>query len=125
MKTRHYRDLQIWQCSMDLVRQIYSATGNFPKQEIFGLASQLRRAAVSIPSNIAEGQGRGTDRSFTLFLKQARGSLFELQTQIELARDLSLIEPHEADKLLHETVEIARMLNGLLRTLSANCTDAS
>lgn len=84
---------------------------------MFGLASQMRRAAVSVPSNIAEGQGRGSEKSFALFLSQARGSLHELQTQLELARNLGMI-PHEAAaRLLEAAAEIARMLHGLTATI--------
>ncbi|HEX3986149.1 MAG TPA: four helix bundle protein [Acidobacteriaceae bacterium] len=79
MDTRRFRDLQVWQRSMALARYVYAATESLPQSELFGLSSQIRRAAVSIPSNIAEGRGRTTDKSFAAFLSQARGSLYELQ----------------------------------------------
>jgi four helix bundle protein len=117
MKTRHFRDLQVWQRSMVLVRDIYTATQGFPKNEVFGLTSQLRRAAVSVPSNLAEGHGRTSDKSFAVFVGQARGSLFELETQLELSSSLGFLDPRTLDLLLKECTEIARMLNGLLNTL--------
>ncbi|MGI8771389.1 MAG: four helix bundle protein [Acidobacteriaceae bacterium] len=90
-RTRHFRDLIAWQKSMDLARAAYRLTDDMPQQERFGLTSQIRRSAVSVPSNIAEGHGRLTDRGFAAFLGQARGSLFELQTQIELAATLTYV----------------------------------
>lgn len=123
MKTRNFRDLQVWQRSIQLARAIYLATGDFPASEAFGLTSQIRRAAASIPANIAEGQGRGTDRSFALFIRQARGSLLELETHIELAHSLGWLKPDCYHPLLQEASEIARMLNGLLRTLRASQSD--
>ncbi len=117
MKTRTFRDLQVWQRSMSLAREIYMTTQAFPKTEIFGLTSQLRRAAVSVPSNIAEGQGRLSDRHFALFLGHARGSLSELETQIELAQSLGYLNATVRDALIGECAEIGRMLNGLLKTL--------
>ena len=80
MKTRRFRELLIWQDSMSLAREVYAVTNEFPRSEVFGLQSQLRRAAISIPSNIAEGHGRLSDKSFAVFLGQARGSLFEIET---------------------------------------------
>ncbi len=117
MKTRRFRDLHVWQRSMRLVEVVYTATRPFPKEELFGLASQMRRAAVSIPSNIAEGQGRDSDKSFALFLSQARGSLYELETQTELARNLGMLSLQQAQGLLAETAEINRMLNALRSAL--------
>ena len=103
---------------MELARNTYAATAVFPKSEVFGLTSQMRRAAVSVPSNIAEGQGRGSDRSFRIFLAQARGSLFELETQSELASGFGYIQPPAAVDLVRECQEITRMINGLLSTLN-------
>ena len=118
MKTRHYRDLQVWQKAMELARDVYVATQAFPESEIFGLTSQMRRAAVSVPSNIAGGHGRSSDKSFRVFLAQARGSLFELETQIELASGFGYIQAEPAGVLAQKCQEIARMLNGLLSTLN-------
>jgi four helix bundle protein len=125
MKTRNFRDLQVWQRSMRLAREIYLATGDFPPSEAFGLTNQIRRAASSIPANIAEGQGRGTDRSFALFIRQARGSLLELETHVELAQSLGWLSPDRSQQILQEAREITRMLNGLLRTLRASQSDPS
>lgn len=102
---------------MLLAEEVYAATRDFPKDELFGLVGQLRRAAVSIPSNIAEGHGRASDKNFALFLTQARGSLCELQTQLELSRNLGMVEAQRAEHLLAGASEVARMLHGLLRTL--------
>jgi four helix bundle protein len=119
IRTRHFRDLLVWQKSMQLARDVYHYTSTFPKSEMFGLVSQMRRAAVSVPSNIAEGHGRLSDRMLRVFLAQARGSLFELETQTELARDLELLQALDADRLLEQASEISRMLNGLIRVLES------
>jgi four helix bundle protein len=120
MKTRHFRDLLVWRRSMALARSVYTATELLPKSEMFGLVSQIRRSAVSVPSNIAEGHGRLTDKLFALFLGQARGSLYELQTQVELAGNLEYLSPETVDVILQEAAEIARMLNGLLSALQTD-----
>ena len=117
MKTRHFRDLIVWQRSMKLAAVVYAATKDFPKDEMFGLTSQIRRAAVSVPSNIAEGHGRLTDNGFAVFLGQARGSLFEVETQIEIAITLGYIKATDARKIIAECDEVGKMLNGLLNTL--------
>lgn len=117
MKTRHFRDLLVWQHAMKLARCVYEVVRDFPKEEIFGLSSQIRRAAVSIPSNIAEGHGRTTRKGFAVFLAQARGSLNELETQLELAENLGYLTKSNLQQLLTESAEVGRMLNGLLRTL--------
>ncbi len=80
-----YRDIKVWQKAIELVMEIYSCTRSFPKEEMYGLIGQLRRAAISVPSNIAEGKGRRTDKGFLLFLHHARGSIFELETQLTIA----------------------------------------
>jgi four helix bundle protein len=117
METRHFRDLTVWQRSMALARHVYGMTESFPKSEIFGLTGQIRRAAVSVPSNIAEGRGRATDKSFSVFLTQARGSLYELQTQVQLARDLGMASEVQANEILAESAEIGSMIHGLLAAL--------
>jgi four helix bundle protein len=119
MKTRCFRDLLVWQQAMNLTRGVYEAAQKFPKREIFGLSSQVCRAAVSVPSNIAEGHGRSSDKSFALFLAQARGSLNELETQLEIAGGLGYISSDRLQDLLTESAEVGRMLNGLLRALSS------
>jgi four helix bundle protein len=119
VRTRYFRDLLVWQKSMLLAHAIYRSTGGFPKSEIFGLTGQMRRAAVSVPSNIAEGHGRLTDGSMRVFLAQARGSLFELETQIELASGLGYLKSDTGKELLENCREIGRMLNGLLAVLES------
>jgi four helix bundle protein len=103
-----------------MAQSVCVVTRDFPSEERFGLTSQLRRAAVSIPSNIAEGHGRGSDAAFAFFLKQAKGSLFEIQTQLELSVKLELIEPDRARSLFAESEELAKMLNGLLRSIQTD-----
>ena len=112
-----YRDLIAWQKSMKLVIDIYSATRAFPASEIYGLSSQLRRAAVSVPSNIAEGQARFSQKEFHRFLSQARGSLVEIETQLLIARELKYLAPPEVARLMAATDELGRILNGLLASI--------
>ncbi|HUY80706.1 MAG TPA: four helix bundle protein [Acidobacteriaceae bacterium] len=100
VRTRHFRDLLVWQKSMVLGKAVCLKTAEFPKQEQYGITSQMRRAAVSVRSNIAEGHGRLSDGSLRVFLGQARGSLFELETQIELARDLEYLQTKDAKDLI-------------------------
>ncbi len=118
-RTRYYRDLQVWQKAMVLARAVYGHTSTFPKTEAFGLTAQMRRAAVSVPSNIAEGHGRLTDGNMRQFLAQARGSLYELETQIELACGLEYLEPQSEKELLESCREVGRMLNGLMGVLES------
>jgi len=113
-RTRYFKDLLVWQKSMQLARDVYRETSRFPKAEMFGFTSQLRRAVVSVPSNIAEGHGRLSDKSLRVFLAQARGSLYEVETQLQLAADLGYL-PVTAERGMNgQCEEIARMLNGLL-----------
>ena len=111
-----YRDLIAWQKAMDLVEHVYRATVMFPKEELYGLKSQMRRAAVSIPSNIAEGQGRRTtNEEFNRFLLIALGSLCELETQIELTVRLKILDDSETAASLRESSkEVGRLINGLV-----------
>jgi four helix bundle protein len=118
MRTRHFRELVVWQKAMELTRQVYRETAELPKSEIFGLQSQMRRAAVSVPSNIAEGHGRLSDQLLRVFLAQARGSLCELETQIQLCEDLGFIRSTRAHELFELGNEVGRMINGLLKTLN-------
>ena len=113
-RTRHYRDLLVWQKAMNLARVVYRETERLPAKEVYGLQSQMRRAAISVPSNIAEGHGRLNDGHFRQFLAVSRGSLFELQTQLELARDLTLLEAGCVASTLELCDEVARMINGPL-----------
>ena len=116
-KPKHYKDLLIWQKGMFLTKLIYKLTAAFPPEERFGLTSQLRRAAVSVPSNIAEGQARHGSREFLHFLSNAEGSLAELETQLILAVDLSLSKKEEVESALNELSELQKMIAGLKRKL--------
>lgn len=115
---KDYKELVVWQKAMELVIAIYKATNTFPNEELYGLTSQIRRAAVSVPSNIAEGQGRQTRGEFRQFLGQARGSLAELETQLLIAHSLGYLE--DCSELLAQRVEVARLLNGLLNSLTSS-----
>jgi four helix bundle protein len=112
-----HRDLQIWQKSMDLVTQVYKAVEDFPDFEKFGLTSQIRRAAVSIPANIAEGFGRKSQKEFGRFLNISMGSLFELQTELEVSFNLGFIGEDLFKELYSNTREIERMMSSFKRTL--------
>src|SRR5580692_2999015 len=112
-----YRDLVVWKKSMALVLEVYRCTQPFPKTETYGLTSQLRRAAVSIPSNIAEGHGRRSTGEFKQFLGHARGSLAEVETQVLIAQDLCYLNLEQSEKLLRSAAEVGRIINGLLVSL--------
>lgn len=114
-----FKDLKAWQKSMVLVQDIYRITRTFPKEETFGLTIQMRRAAVSIPSNIAEGKGRATNKDFVHFLHQARGSVLELETQVLIAHALGYLDKLQAQESEKQTTEVAMILNGLINSLSA------
>lgn len=114
-----YRELVVWQKAMDLVTEIYRITASFPNEERFGLSSQARRAAVSIPSNIAEGHGRKATGAYLNHISIAYGSLMELETQIQIAKRLNFLSAEEVSAILEKISEIARMLNGLKKSLSA------
>jgi four helix bundle protein len=109
---------------MQVVKRVYEATDRFPRQEIYGLASQMQRAAVSVVSNIAEGAGRFSDREFKHFLSQARGSLFELETQILIAEERQYLTDTLTRDLLRRTEEISRMLSGLRESIRPRAGDA-
>ena len=115
---RSYRDLVAWQKSMVLVIDVYRCTQAFPRAEMYGLAAQLRRAAVSVPSNIAEGQGRISTGEFKQFLGCARGSLLEIETQISIAQGLGYLPQESCEPLLHQCAEVGRILNGLIKSLA-------
>ena len=117
MITSH-KDLIVWQKAVALAGKVYAATRQLPRDERFGLSLQLRRAAVSIPSNIAEGSARRTRAEFVQYLHIARGSLSEIETQVMIARDQGFLSAR--DCLLEEIAEIGRMLNALIRRLAAN-----
>jgi len=110
-----FKNLKVWHTSMELVELVYVITKSLPNSEAFNLISQINRSAVSIPSNIAEGKGRGSDKEFKQFLYIARGSLFELRTQLELARRLGYIDSDK--KVIEKIVEVQSMLNSLIQKL--------
>jgi four helix bundle protein len=113
-----YQDLLVWQRSMNLVESVYRLTESFPSVEQWGLVSQMRRAAISVPSNIAEGYGRQATGEYRHHLSIARGSLLELETQILLSQRLKYLKPEDADSALKEIDEISRMLATLVAKLS-------
>jgi len=114
---RSFRDLVAWQKAMLLVTEIYRVTRRFPSEEMFGLVSQMRRAAVAIPSNIAEGQARASTGEFRQFLGHARGSLAELETQIQIAKNLNYLSEAQTSALSETAMEVGRILNGLIAAL--------
>lgn len=115
-----FRDLLVWRRSHQFVLDIYGASGSFPKSEQFGLTGQLRRAAVSIMSNIAEGFGRASNNDFYRFLVIARGSVSEVQAQLLISRDLGFLSDNLYDKLYGESVEIHKMLNKFMKSLKTH-----
>lgn len=117
MDVRSYRDLIAWQKAMDLVAEIYSSTQVFPKAEMYGLVSQLRRAAVSVPSDIAEGHARQSTGEFRQFLGHALGSVAELDTQILIGEKLGYLDADRSNNLLSRTREVGKIINGLIRAL--------
>lgn len=116
----HFRKILVWQKSMFLVTKIYKAARTFPKEEMFGLTSQIRRSSVSIPSNIAEGSGRESSKDFLRFLYISLGSIFEMQTQLEIAKNIIYINEEEFNLLYEDSREIERMLASLIRKIKDN-----
>lgn len=114
-----YRELKVWQTGLELAKLVYQLSSRFPKQEMYGLSSQIQRAAVSVPSNIAEGAARDSTKEFLQFLATALGSLYELETQLILAEQLLYIEKQDLEIALLKADEISRMLRGLQKTLRA------
>jgi four helix bundle protein len=115
MSVRRHHDLKAWQAAMALVKEVYAVTCSFPREEVYGLTSQMRRAAVSVPSNIAEGAARSSTREFIQFLTVARGSLSELETQFFISRELGYI--HDTGKLESAIEELFRIIGGLVESL--------
>jgi len=116
---RDYKDLQVWQKGMALAKQIYQMTQAFPSEEKFGIVSQMRRAAVSVPSNIAEGQARNTTGEFVQFLSHAEGSLAELDTQVRLSVTLGFCRQPDGESVSASITELQKMLNSLRGKLAA------
>lgn len=121
-KIKSFRELLVWQKSILLVTEIYKLTAGFPKEEIFGLISQMRRSAISIPSNIAEGFGRNSQGDFKRFLNIALGSTYELQTQIEIAYNLEFINKENYKNIMDGCLELEKMLNSLVSKIVSKST---
>jgi four helix bundle protein len=117
-KIKTYRDLIIWQKSLALVTEIYKITKLFPKDETYGLTAQMRRCAVSIPSNIAEGYGRNSSSDYVRFLRIAMGSLYELQTQLEISLNLKYLKADDFKKFYESSREVERMISSMIRKIS-------
>jgi four helix bundle protein len=116
--TQSYRDLLVWQKGVALAKEIYKITAGFPSEEKFGLVSQMRRAVVSIPSNLAEGQARNTSGEFVQFISYAEGSLAELDTQLTLAVELNFLPAEKSKFCMDSIMELRRMANGLRRVIT-------
>lgn len=112
-----FRNLNVWKKATELVLKVYQVTKNFPKEEVYGLTSQIRRCAVSIPSNIAEGSERSTHKDFANFARIAKGSIAELETQLLIALNLGYIDKKACENLLREIIAIRKMLSGLISKL--------
>ena len=115
-----FRDLLVWQKAIALVTQVYVVTRSFPSEERYGLTSQIRRAAVSVPSNIAEGQGRNSRKEFLQFLGIARGSLQEVETQVRLAMRFHYLTGERGSAIVDAIAEVSRILNGLVSSLTTD-----
>ena len=118
MKIKSYRDLIVWQKFMELITAVYVITKEFPKEELYALTSQIRRSAVSVPSNIADGYGRNSTQDYVRFLQIACGSLYEMQTQLEINLNLKYMEREKSEVIFTLINEIERMLNSMIRKLS-------
>ena len=117
---KDFRQLKVWEMSHQLALAIYKVTKEFPKEELYGLTSQIRRSSMSIPTNIAEGCGRNTDADFARFLQMAMGSASETEYQLILARDLEFLPKDSYEKLHNEVEEVKRILASLLKTIRAD-----
>lgn len=117
MAVKSYKELETWQVAMKLVGEVYRVSKTFPKEELYGLTNQIRRAAVSVPSNIAEGQGRSSTPDFLRHLSIARGSLYEVETQLLIAAQLDYLPSQDVNGLTDLTASLGRLLNGLTRSL--------
>ena len=122
MKTSDYKELQVWQKAMDLVVEIYKISKLLPKEEVYGISDQLRRSAVSIPSNIAEGQSRNSAKEFIQFLSIARGSLAELETQLLICIKVNMLSEDNIAEAQNITTEVGKMIKGLMNKLNSQLT---
>ena len=120
---RSYQDLDAWKLAMRLTRTVYEVTKGFPSDERFGLTSQVRRASVSIPSNVAEGWGRGSTQDYARFLRMARGSLYEVETQLIIARDLGYVDEGSLAGAIEQATEAGRVLAGLTKSIENKLTN--
>lgn len=120
---RNYRDLRVWQAAMELAEQIYHLTRGFPREELYVLTSQMRRAAVSVPSNIAEGYGRSGRKQYLSFLAIAQGSIKELETQVMLASRVGCCSADDAEPVLELAASTARQLHALIRAIEKSAPD--
>ncbi len=118
MSLFNYKDLSVWQKSMDLVAEIYNLTQLLPKEETFGLTNQMRRAAVSVPSNIAEGHSRFSKKEYKQFISIAHGSTAELETQLLICEKLGYLSPYQIEKAEKDCISIGKMLNKLVESLT-------
>ena len=123
MAIKTYRDLKVWKDAMNLAAEVQSLTKTFPRDEVYGLTSQIRRSAISVPSNIAEGYGRESTGSYVHFLKTARGSLNELETQLLLAERFGYVLSPTSEDLLKQADSLGRMLSGLIRAIQSPSAD--
>lgn len=115
--SQHFKDLIVWQKSMDLVTEVYCVADSFPKREVYSLTDQIRRAAVSVPSNIAEGQAHFSKAEFAHFLRHSAASLAELETQLLIAERLEYTGHDQIQSLIKQVVEVGKLLNGLINSL--------
>ncbi|UKE48747.1 MULTISPECIES: four helix bundle protein [Xanthomonas translucens group] len=118
MSPSHFRELEVWRLSVELAKSVYILTADFPREERHGLTSQLQRAAVSVPSNIADGNARASTRDYARFVSMARGSIAELQTQLTLASELSLADPQAVDIVMDIAERVGKMLHKLHYSLN-------
>jgi len=119
-KVRSYKDLEVWKKAIALAKNIYEVTETFPANEIYSLTSQLRRAAVSVPSNIAEGQARRHTKEFIQFLHQSLGSLAEIETQFIIAKEIGYLTTEKLEDVQNRTLEIQKMIFGIISKLNTN-----
>lgn len=117
MKHHNFRNLKVWQLAIELVKEVYLHTNSFPEQEKFGLSSQIRRSAVSVPSNIAEGSAKSSEKDFNPFLEMSLGSSFELETQLLIAKELNLLKEEAFSDIEFKLHEVQRMIVGLTKSL--------
>ena len=117
MKSSDFRELIVWQKAMELTKEVYSLVKLLPNEETYALSGQMRRAVVSVPSNIAEGEGRNSEKDFVRFLSQARGSLWELSTQLEICEQVGYLNRQQTQVALGMIIEVSKMINSLSNTL--------